>query len=133
MSNFATTITNHFRKTGTNYADKSKQQAVRGFVLQETTCTRFEWQWLLLPIALIVVSTAILVWMMAQVYLHPDKPIWKNSLLPFLFYGFRHPDEGPRHVAQIDVLERRAAKMSVVVATGRDTGFVNRTAREGGI
>jgi hypothetical protein len=128
MSNFTTAITNHFRKTGgSNYA-LFEQQAVLGVVQQSTVCTRFEWQWLLLPIFLIVVTVALLAWIMVKVYLQPEMPVWKSSLLPLLFHGFRNQGAGERQMVHMDELEKRAGRVMAVMDMGDGVGFVEKTA-----
>ena len=134
MGSFAKTVTSHFRRTGSTPFERMDRQVVTGVVLHETTCTRFEWKWLLLPIALILVAAGLLLCMLVRVYVRPGQPIWKNSLLPLVFFGFRGRWEGMRGVVDKDVLEERAGGMRVVVCTGADgdVGFVDKTGYMGG-
>ncbi|KAJ4991866.1 hypothetical protein SVAN01_02716 [Stagonosporopsis vannaccii] len=63
---------------------------VRGLAWQTKTCVAMHWQWLLLPILLTFVTAILAVWTIAATWRKRGyQPVWKDSLLPLLFYGDR--------------------------------------------
>ncbi|KAH9887509.1 hypothetical protein F4778DRAFT_797454 [Xylariomycetidae sp. FL2044] len=143
LDQFATVVTNRIRAEGaSNYGDGGDPAAItrqhaQGLVQEMTVCTRFEWEWLLLPLLLTVGAAAMLAAMVAQNLARPDQPVWKSSVLPLLFYGFDHADvHGQRHhheevmvdsqrpAVNLDQLERVAKGTTVAFRNGADTRFV---------
>lgn len=136
MEQFATTVTNKFRTSGTSNEDSSRREAALGVVSQTTVCIAFQWQWLLLPICVVATAAALLVCMMVRSGRNPSQPVWKSSLLPFLFY--RHEDTSTgltapgRPAVGLGELNAQAAKTVVRWRPGVDAGFaVDRTSNGG--
>ncbi|KAK1847774.1 hypothetical protein CCHR01_09616 [Colletotrichum chrysophilum] len=86
----AAAITTQFRITGTSnetFSLTGYKEAVIGSVLGTTVCTRFDWQWVLLPITLVFATAILLTVAAAQSWTDPAIPVWKTSILPMLFYN----------------------------------------------
>ncbi|KAF4432741.1 hypothetical protein CGCF415_v007693 [Colletotrichum fructicola] len=86
----AAAITTQFRITGTSnetFSLTGYKEAVIGSVLGTTVCTRFDWQWVLLPITLVFATAILLTVAVAQSWIDPAIPVWKTSILPILFYN----------------------------------------------
>lgn len=65
-------------------------EVVYGQVLQATVCSRIHYSWLTFPTVLVTVTSGLLGWTMFQSSRRRGREmIWKNSILPFLFYGDR--------------------------------------------
>jgi hypothetical protein len=61
---------------------------VQGLAWQTTTCVSMRIAWLLLPISLTVITTALAIWTIASNWRHRhSRPVWKDSILPLMFYG----------------------------------------------
>ncbi|KAK0613979.1 hypothetical protein B0T14DRAFT_291231 [Immersiella caudata] len=104
MNNLTTAATNLMRTTGFG-PDESMDGAfsstylrgsgygVRGEVIRALSCTYFDWRWLLFPSGLLVINMALLAWVVVLSW--PERvPLWKNSVLPFLFYGLGERESG---------------------------------------
>jgi hypothetical protein len=64
------------------------QAFVEGTVWRTTVCTQFDWIWLSFPLALISLTTILLLIMCGKDSLDKQRiPAWKSSLLPLLFTG----------------------------------------------
>lgn len=89
----ATAATNFFRKDG--YGNMSSipshgpsKAHVVGQVQRTTVCLELSWPWLLYQSILWLITVVLIVSSLASSFRHPEHPIWKSSLLPFLlFYG----------------------------------------------
>lgn len=89
--------------------------------------TVFDWQWLLLPIILVAVTAALLILMVIQNSRNPEQPVWKSSLLPFIFYGVRggsSSEDEVRPALDLAELDRQAGNVSGRWYGGADAGFV---------
>lgn len=63
---------------------------VYGQILQATVCSRIHYSWLTFPAVLVSVTSGLLGWTIFQSSRRRGREmIWKNSILPFLFYGDR--------------------------------------------
>jgi hypothetical protein len=63
---------------------------VRGLAWQNRTCISMHWQWLLLPICLTLITVALAMKTIATNWQHRrTRPVWKDSILPFIFYGHK--------------------------------------------
>jgi hypothetical protein len=59
---------------------------VYGTVMQTTTCIEIHWRWLLFPASLTILTVICLVITMVQPFFEDvEKPLWKSSILPFLY------------------------------------------------
>ncbi|KAI1081268.1 hypothetical protein F5B20DRAFT_537585 [Whalleya microplaca] len=91
--NLATAISNRMRTVGKAF-NRVDPGVVPGTAHYSTVCTRFDWYWLILPAALIIMSICLLTAMvMESCHDRVKNPVWKSSLLPLLFYGVR-PNDG---------------------------------------
>ncbi|KAK7753333.1 hypothetical protein SLS62_004623 [Diatrype stigma] len=71
----------------------------QGVAWRTTVCTVVHWEWLSFSAALVFLTTVLLALTIAKNWRERHvRPVWKNSLLPLLFYGdrfglLRHPQE----------------------------------------
>ncbi|KAK8128742.1 hypothetical protein PG984_009850 [Apiospora sp. TS-2023a] len=106
---------------------------VHGVVLQTKTCNTIHLQWLAFPTAITTITAAILVWTMADSWgKRRNRPVWKDHVLPFLFYSHRfkrgaddstaneesHTDgriseDDDERLLETDEMEKLAAKLQV--------------------
>jgi hypothetical protein len=91
---FADTMTNRYRSDyGTATFNESRTVDLpldvnQGIAWQSTTCVSMRSGWLLLPIILTAVSTILALWTIATNWRHRhNRPVWKDNILPLLFYG----------------------------------------------
>lgn len=93
LENLATTFSNYVRRRQQGLLDEYggltnafAPSAVGGRVERSSICTRFNWPWLLLPAALILLTASRLA--MTSLLRHHDSvhqlPNWKASMLPLL-------------------------------------------------
>lgn len=132
MESFTITITNYFRKSSSAMQTDNRAHAPlfsTGTVQQSTICTRFDWEWLLLPVILTIIISILLIWMMIRGWRHPEQPVWKNSLLPLLFYGFRGSDPGSQPLETRDGLDKRAQETMAMFRADGGPGFENKGSR----
>lgn len=65
-------------------------EVVSGQVLQATVCSRIDYGWLTFPAVLVAVTSGLLAWtVLRSSRCRGREMVWKNSILPFLFYGER--------------------------------------------
>lgn len=93
---FATAMTNGYRTrfAGGEYdAAKARDNAplargdVQGVVWKTTVCMSVQLQWLILPTAIVLFTSVLLAWAFIQSWrLRDTQPVWKESLLPLIFY-----------------------------------------------
>lgn len=137
MDNFATAMTTKFRATGFGPDElwKSGQvqgagYGVKGTVLQNSICMSLDWRWLLLPCALLAISTVLLTWMITRNYDETREPLWKSNILPLVLYGLGPEAAAPRmkrHDTSLSGVQEKASEMNVrcVIRGGGEPGFVN--------
>lgn len=121
FEDIATSLTNRLRSIGLSgeSLDPVEGPVQRAFVLgttQSTTiCIQFEWEWVLLPAGVALVTSALLAAAIFNTHRHGGRePAWKSSSLPLLFHGFREVDFlPPDHRMSLDEMESRADKMLV--------------------
>lgn len=117
MDRFATIVTNKFRTSGSSNNDPLQAETAKGIVVETAVCTVFSWEWLLLPIVLVVITVVLLCYMVAKGLRVRSQPVWKTSILPLLFYNIKIPrtptDEEPRAVADLHTLRKRAKSANV--------------------
>jgi hypothetical protein len=86
-------MSNRFRA---NYGSPARPQGshvppldvVRGTAWRTEVCVEMRWTWLLLPICLTALATLLSLWTIWTNWRHRHiRPVWHDSLLPFLFYG----------------------------------------------
>lgn len=123
FDNLAAGVTNYMRTAGLRWdvADsgsyvptRTDRAFVGGTAEQTDLCIQFDWMWLLLPTGLTLITVALLVASVVRTYLNGETtPVWKSSLLPLLFHGFREKgEEGtPDHRMGLAELETTAKAM----------------------
>jgi len=127
MDNFATLVTNNMRETGTSlysYSNGTEMRSnVLGAVNSVTVCTQFDWKWLILPAALLLLSTLLLLFMIVANYRGGDQPVWKASSLPLVFYGGLSGSVSGTETQDMDQLEELATRTYARFHTGDVVGF----------
>ncbi|KAF9877754.1 hypothetical protein CkaCkLH20_04889 [Colletotrichum karsti] len=119
-------ITTQFRKTGTSnetFSLSGYKETVIGSVLGTTVCTRFDWQWILLPIILVFATAILLTISVIQSWTEPAIPVWKTSILPLLFYKVSPLDSKKMPTLDSDELHRHAETMKVRFRTKPNARF----------
>lgn len=127
VGNIATGATNKLRAIGSSNYEAGRHELASGTVMRTTVCTVFDWRWLLLPIILVAVTAVLLVLMVVQNSRNPEQPVWKSSLLPFIFYGVRggsSSEDEVRPALGLAELDRQAGNVSGRWYGGGDAGFV---------
>ncbi|KAL7629752.1 hypothetical protein AAE478_001275 [Parahypoxylon ruwenzoriense] len=104
---FATAVTNRFRTTGSSNYDARVHEVLEGVVNKVTVCTVFQWQWLLMPTLLVIVTATIMVAVLMQNLHNHKQPVWKSSMLPLLYYGFGSHRGDPNLRPAMDLRLRR--------------------------
>jgi hypothetical protein len=86
----------------------------QGSVQQTSVCTRFVWQWLLLPAGLLLATAVFLLITAAWCFMaRADVPLWKSSNLPLIFATAE--DLRGSEPQSVSVMEDAAKGTSVVV------------------
>lgn len=87
MDRLADAISNRLRAVGSN-AYRNGSGVALGTVIQTTVCVRVDWLWLLLPVALVLLTAVlfVVVLFMARTF-HDGQPLWKSSALVAFFHG----------------------------------------------
>lgn len=127
VGNIATGATNKLRVIGSSNYEAGRHELASGAVMRTTVCTVFDWHWLLLPIILVAFTAVLLLFMVIQNSRDPDQPVWKSSLLPFIFYGVRgglSSEDEVRPALDLAELDRQAGNVSGRWYGGEDAGFV---------
>ncbi|KAG8162578.1 hypothetical protein KVR01_008343 [Diaporthe batatas] len=127
IQNFATGATNKFRTIAKSNYNAGQHDLALGAVSQATVCIAFDWKWLLLPIILVVITAVLLALIVIQNYREPQQPVWKSSLLPFLFYGIRgesSSEDGIRPALGLTELDKQAKCVQGRWYAGINAGFV---------
>ena len=97
LDNVATAITNRFRFEYGSATEAPRGtlplDVVHGLAWQTSVCVDMHWEWLLLPVTLTLVSILLLAQtIMADWRRRDSVPVWKEGILPFLFYPERFED-----------------------------------------
>lgn len=113
IDDFATTITNKLRMTGSGpdamLGNASKPSYTLGLVYESSTCTYFDQRWVSLPIILVLICAVLLLWIIVKNYTDPDQPVWKGSVLPLMFFGLQAAGGPMQHARDGDGLDRTAS------------------------
>ncbi|KLU89730.1 hypothetical protein MAPG_08699 [Magnaporthiopsis poae ATCC 64411] len=105
IGNFTNVITTRIRMSGAaeglyGFANEnSSSTTVVGEVWQTKVCTHVNWLWLLMPVGVVAVTAALLVYVVARSSFGGEAaavPVWKGSVLPLVLYGLL---EGRPYVA----------------------------------
>ncbi|ROW06048.1 hypothetical protein VMCG_04485 [Cytospora schulzeri] len=98
FESFAVAMTNRYRSTfGSSQYDRQPRPRqwlppgeVQGIVWQDTVCTAARWQWLLLPVGLLLLTSSLLSVTVTRGWKHRHvQPVWKANILPTLLYKER--------------------------------------------
>ncbi|KAK8071468.1 hypothetical protein PG997_011671 [Apiospora hydei] len=97
FASLATTISNRYRMTfggsKPNFIRSMQEPPygqVRGLVHQTNACNVVRLEWLAFPTAVMALTLVILLWTMTESWMRrKDRPVWKDSILPFLLYSHR--------------------------------------------
>lgn len=112
-------FTAQLRAIGTDW--EGRPSAATGIVLEMAVCTRFRWEWLMYPLAM-VLGTLILLGAVIASGLKRDV-IWKSSVLPFLFYGLEDAEKKHGTGRETEDVLTKAAKTVHVRLTSEDDGW----------
>jgi hypothetical protein len=82
FSNLASTMTNHIRQNGSPLYSSP----TRGSVTHYASCVQIQWSWMIFPIGLAVLTVFHLLFLIFANW-RAQAPLWKHSLLPFIFHG----------------------------------------------
>ncbi|OTA63214.1 hypothetical protein K449DRAFT_433322 [Hypoxylon sp. EC38] len=127
---FVTAVTNKIRTTGTSNYNYNGHEVVEGAVTEMTVCIEFQWKWLIMPTALVAATAAILIAIITQNLRNHEQPVWKSSLLPLLYYGFRqraYQEDLSTPVMDLTEMNRAAANRRAKFQNGSEAGFVDVT------
>ncbi|KAK8067533.1 hypothetical protein PG996_006645 [Apiospora saccharicola] len=102
FARFATIVSNRYRMTfGSSQPHFIESMTeppwgqVRGTVQHTAQCNAVRLDWLAFPTAIMALTLVILLWTMLTSWLdRKDRPVWKDSILPFLLYSHRFKREG---------------------------------------
>lgn len=112
-------FTAQLRSIGTDW--EGQPSTATGIVLEMTVCTKFRWEWMIYPLAM-VLGTSILLGTLILSGFKKDV-IWKSSILPFLFYGLEETEKKVGPEVETEDALTRAAKGLHVRLTSKDDGW----------
>ncbi|KAK4161522.1 hypothetical protein QBC43DRAFT_291819 [Cladorrhinum sp. PSN259] len=102
FENISLSLTNRMREIGLRAIAPESSVLIedrayaKGSAHTSTLCTRFDWQWMLLPAGVTLLTSILLIASIFRTYqdIKNGRPAWKSSILPLLFHGFKnHTDE----------------------------------------
>jgi hypothetical protein len=150
FESFARAFTNRYRSTfgSSIYVAETAEPPdllpigeVQGIVWQDSVCTSAQWEWLLLPAILVLLTCFLLLWTVAGSWRRRHiEPVWKENVLPAMLYRdkfrerdgsalgempgqssiglTRHPDQ----LLEIDEMETLAKRTMVKFRWSEDGG-----------
>ncbi|KAK1981889.1 hypothetical protein LZ30DRAFT_718893 [Colletotrichum cereale] len=129
FASFADAMTNRYRfeygAADFNFTTDQKEKPlgeIQGLAWQTTVCISMRREWLLLPACLTLAVAVLCIWTIATNWRHRySRPVWKDSILPLIFYGFKIKSEGSR------LLQRQPREDSL------DEGHAGLTERDNGL
>jgi hypothetical protein len=101
FSSFADAMTNRFRfqygAARYNATDMNLPMGeVKGLAWRTESCVSAHRDWLALPICLTAITTLLMLWTIGSNWRkRRSRPVWKDNLLPLLFYGHKIDSKGP--------------------------------------
>lgn len=104
MSNITNSITNCIRR-GRN------STVAKGVALQLDTIVLVQWNWLILPIGLVVFDFVFLAFVICATS-SQDAPLWKSGLIPLFFHGLEEGYDGRDEQQQQPWRDRRLETQS---------------------
>ncbi|KAJ8113871.1 hypothetical protein OPT61_g4102 [Boeremia exigua] len=77
-------------------SDDLPLDTIQGVAWQTQTCVAMHWQWLLLPSSLTLITALLAIWTIFATWKQRGhQPVWKDSILPLIFYSDRiEPEDG---------------------------------------
>lgn len=90
MESIADSVSSRMRMTGSNAYENGTGNAL-GTVTSTAVCLRIEWPWLILPVALVLLTMLlflIILVMSRHVFVTEGMPMWKSSAVIPFFHGF---------------------------------------------
>lgn len=104
FDSFANSMTNRFRSEYGSATQGLRGElpldVVHGLAWQTTVCIAMHWHWLLLPIILTAISILLLALSIIADWRRRDTvPVWKEGILPYLFYPGRFEDNNGQSVS----------------------------------
>jgi hypothetical protein len=107
--NVTTTMANISNSMTNRIPSSDSEVVAQGIVWQQPPIIRIQFAWLVLPLVLILFSAILLI---ATVLMtrRSRVPVWKSSILPFLYHGIREWDDAEER----DIVEGRLEKMHVM-------------------
>lgn len=90
MDSIADSVSSRMRMTGSNAYENGTGNAL-GTVTSTTVCLRIEWPWLILPVALVLLTMVLFIVILAMarhLLVTEGMPIWKSSAVIPFFHGF---------------------------------------------
>ncbi|KAK4444948.1 hypothetical protein QBC34DRAFT_442160 [Podospora aff. communis PSN243] len=141
FSNVSAAVTNRVRSIGLVWDSAAASDLFReprletdrlfatGTTLQDRLCIQVDWRWLLLPTGLTFVTLALLLVSILRTY-WKGGVVWKSSVLPLLFHGFRDKVDGmpPDHRLTLQEMKKKADGVKVMYAAD-DYGGCGMTSR----
>jgi len=130
FNNVSSAVTNRMRSIGLVWnakmfgTDRKEDRAfVTGITSHDSLCIQVEWMWLLLPAGLTLATFGLLVISVLRTH-WKGGAVWKYSMLPLLFHGFRDKMEGmpPDHRMSLDEMKTKADGVKVVFAADEHGG-----------
>lgn len=108
LNRAAKSMTNRLRGIGTDW--QGTRTYVTGTVLQTEICVALEWQWLLFPGGIALVTTIMFVAVIVNsVRMADNWGVWKSSVLPFLIYGVEEEAQTPGKLGENEIVEHAKA------------------------
>lgn len=149
LGDFSAAVTNKLRSTGSGpdymLGEDPTAATVLGLVFENSTCTYFDWRWVLMPVFLVLICAFLLAWTLFKNYRDPDQPVWKGSVLPLIFLGLHAPGvasqgqqrsmskldrtqtfirENGRSAPELALIKEDAERLWVRFHGGTDPGFM---------
>lgn len=114
-------LTAELRMMGTDW--NGNRTAAVGTAWEMAICTRFQWQWMLYPLAMFLGTLVLLLAVIISssgFFGRKREVIWKSSILPFLFYGLEDAQRKEAELEPEDALKRTSEGVRVRMTFGDD-------------
>lgn len=105
MENIAASMTDRIRENA-----NPEQAYANGKVFRPVTYIKVKWEWLILPLSLVVMSSLLFC---QAVIKKSEAPLWKSALLPLLFHGLEGWQKDDLKVEERHRIEDMARSMYV--------------------
>lgn len=114
-------LTAELRMMGTDW--NGNRTVAVGTSWEMAICTRFQWQWMLYPLAMFLGTLILLLAVIISssgLFGLKREVIWKSSILPFLFYGLEDAERKEFELEPEDALKRASKAVRVRMTVGDD-------------